>query len=101
MNSIRKFLFDMVTDIRNAYDEKRVWGNVLMIVGVAFPFFNPSSYVAAAVSGGFLAVGTALLFKSASLDPQIGTIRIPEELTKIITSVKSTSSSSSIEKDGE
>lgn len=80
---MKKFLFDMVTDIRNNFDEKRVWGSVLMLAGIVYPFVYPTAPLAWAVAGGFVTFGLACLGIAAKADIKLGGITLPSEVQAI------------------
>jgi hypothetical protein len=82
---IKKFVFDMFTDIRNNVDEKRFWGNILIGCGIVYAFINPSTMQVWAVSGGFVALGLGALGIAARADGLIG--NIPPSVTNIINKV--------------
>lgn len=79
---IKKFVFDMFTDIRNNFDEKRFWGNVLMLAGITYPFVFPASSFVWAVAGGFIGFATLCLGIAARADSKIGDI--PPIFDKVI-----------------
>ena len=82
---IKKFLFDLFTDIRGAVDEKRFWGNVLMALGVVVVLANlktlgPYTWITA---GGLFGFGIAILGIAAHADSQIGGINVPSQISML------------------
>jgi hypothetical protein len=87
-NGVKKFFFDLFTDIRDMFDEKRFWGNVLMASGIVYAFVNPSTVQVWVVSGGFLGFGTLCLGIAAKTDASISGAPVPSIIETVVDKVQ-------------
>lgn len=88
--AIKKFFFDLNTDIRGMFDEKRFWGNVLIGAGIVYPFVKNPDMSIWIVAGGFIGFGVTILGIAASADAKIGKIPVDNPVVNAVTTVINT-----------
>jgi len=88
--AIKKFFFDLFTDIRGMVDEKRFWGNILIGSGVVYPFVNKPDMSIWVVAGGFIGFGVVILGIAANADSKIGNIPVDNPIVNAVTTVINT-----------
>jgi hypothetical protein len=58
LEKLKKLAWDAVSDKNDSGDEKRIWGNLSVFLGLAYPFTpDPQAYI----MGIYLAFGAVLL----------------------------------------